>query len=85
MGFRRGFFLGFLIGSAAASLTGRTKRVEAPVAGSEAAREHNDPLRTTLDHIRQRADEAFEAARAEAEEKERELRRRFDELKGRPS
>lgn len=85
MGFRRGFFLGFLIGSAAASLTRGTKRVEAPVGGSEAAREHNDPLRTTLDHIRHRADEAIEAARAEAEEKERALRRRFDELKGRPS
>jgi hypothetical protein len=77
VGFRKGFFLGFLIGSAIASLKGSTGTAEAPGIQGATGRSPVDSLRSTIDSVRARAREALEAAHEAQDETEQELNRRL--------
>ncbi len=77
-----GIFLGVLAGSAAAGVLLKTKRAEAPgVAPAPANETEKPPLKEALDRVRQRANEAIEAAQRASDEKESELRGRYEQLK----
>ena len=79
MGIRRGFLLGFLVGSAAGSILAQEKTAEAPESEIATSRSQSGPL---PDRIRERIRTAMAAARDARAEKERELGARFEEMKG---
>jgi hypothetical protein len=82
---RLGIILGFLLGAAVASILSRQKEaeerlatMEAPTA-SQAIGEAEDAGKGIVDKVKFRLDEARAAAREEAQEKEAELTRQFEE------
>ena len=97
MGIKSGIILGFLVGAGVAAWLRAARRVEAP--GIDAQAPERPPegaptpaalsgaqqsLRAALDSVRKRANEALAAAHEAADEKETELRRRFQSLTDRP-
>jgi hypothetical protein len=75
---RMGFFLGFLIGAAVASILSQTRKEDdAPVSVTIEDTDREGPL----DKLRRRAQDAMQAAREAAEEKEREMLRRYEETR----
>ncbi len=82
MGVKLGVFLGLLAASAIAGVIVKTKTAEAP--GLEAAgsgEEEKPPLKEALARVRQRTNEAMEAGHQASDEKEAELRSRYEQLK----
>ena len=82
---RLGFFIGFLVGAAVASVISKTERLEAPedvglhTAVGEVEEGSEGGVLATL---RRRAREAIQAAREASGEKEAEMLRAFDETRG---
>ena len=82
-----GFIFGFLLGAGVASVLSRREKREEPLATmdefrSEAASTIEDAEGSgegVVDQLKHRLDEAKTAAREEAQEKEAELTRRFEE------
>lgn len=97
MGIRRGFVVGFLVGTCAAALLSKARRAEAPSEAPPATMEPETPrppaeaeevagrapvlLKETLEQVKRRAEEAVDAAHEAQQEKEAELRRQFDDLR----
>jgi hypothetical protein len=79
MGIRRGFLLGFLVGSAAGSVLSQEKTAEAPEGETPPGESTSAHF---LEGIRERIRAAIAAAHEARAEKERELSRRFEEMKG---
>jgi len=79
MGIRKGFLLGFLVGSATGSVLAQGKTAEAPESENAASESRPAPF---LEGIRERIRAAMAAAREARAEKERELSRRFEEMTG---
>ena len=81
---RLGFIFGFLLGAGVASILSRRERTEEPLAPMDAAataaiEDVEDSGQGVVDQLRHRLDEAKAAAREEAQEKQAELTRRFEE------
>ena len=79
---RLGFFVGFLIGAAIASILGKGQREEAPSTPGEAVQRLTDEASSDgspLDQLKARLQEAKAAAKEAAAEKESELLRRYNE------
>jgi hypothetical protein len=86
---RKGFFLGFLAGSAIASLLLKTRHVEAPetaetpAAGLQPETTTEDAaaaIKARLEAVKKRAEEALQAANEAASEAEQEMRRRYEDM-----
>ncbi|MPZ48549.1 MAG: hypothetical protein GEU75_04420 [Dehalococcoidia bacterium] len=82
---RLGFFLGFLIGAAVASVLGKVEHGEAP-AVEEAAQKLESEIdaatespKNALGQLKQHAREAMDAAKEAADEKEAEMRKAFEQ------
>ena len=75
---KRGLILGIIAGFAAAYLLGKEKLMGTPEpTNSEAGRDAGG----VVDKLKHQAEEAVSAAKQAAEEKEAEMRRRFEESK----
>ncbi len=98
MGMKLGIVVGAIVGGAVAALI-KAKRAEAPgteptdkAAGEGEAPERAEAalagaqqtVKAALDSVKARVNEARAAAKEAAEEKENELRRRFQDLQGKP-
>ena len=79
MGIRKGFLLGFLVGSAAGSVLAQERTAEAPESENP---DSGARFSSLLGLIRDRIRTAMVAAQEAKAEKESELSRRFEEMKG---
>jgi hypothetical protein len=73
--------LGFLIGSAAASIVSQPRAAEAPE--SDAVPNATPAIGPAVERVRRHAKEALAAARVAAAQTEQELQRQFDEMRRR--
>ena len=78
-GLRVGFFIGFIGGAMVSSHCTKREQVDAPDAEAGLQAESKGATRGVLDEIRVKIREAMAAAREAADEKEREMRRDFDQ------
>lgn len=83
---RLGFFIGFLIGAAVASVMSKSERVDTPERdglNTTVVEEEDAGAGGVLGSLRRRAREAVQAAREASDEKEAEMLRNFEETTGR--
>ena len=78
---RLGFFLGFLIGAAIASVIARAERAETPPASeaSQGPAPETASTKGAIEQLRQRAQEAMAAAKEAADQTEADMQRQYDQ------